>query len=161
MKLEGGIGIAAPARRVWDVVVDPVTLASCVPGVRDVRQVDERTFEGAISAQVGPMQGDFSFTSVLVRADYPDLVVEVSGVDSVTKSRLETHVDATIVEDAPDRTTLRYRADVRIKGRLAILGEMLLRATASLMIGQVSQCLRSRLETGAGDGAGSSPGASA
>ena len=36
------------------------------------------------------------------------------------------------------------------KGRLAILGEMILRATASLMIAQVTRCLRVRLEPAAG-----------
>jgi Uncharacterized conserved protein len=46
MKLSGQLAIAAPIALVWDLVVDPLTLAGCVPGIRDVRQVDERTFEG-------------------------------------------------------------------------------------------------------------------
>jgi hypothetical protein len=42
-----------------------------------------------------------------------------------------------------------YTVDVDIKGRLAILGEMVLRATAGAMIGQVSGCMRERLEAAA------------
>lgn len=148
MKLDGTIDIAAEPAAVWALLIDPVSLAGCVPGVEEVRQVDERTFEGRITAQVGPMEGQFSFTSVLARLTYPDdLQVVVEGLDSVTKSRLEADVRASLTEPAAGRTTLRYAATVKVKGRLAILGEMILRATASLMIGEATKCLRSRLET--------------
>jgi hypothetical protein len=41
-----------------------------------------------------------------------------------------------------------YRADVKIKGRLAILGDMILRATATLILQEFSR----RLHKGLGDG---------
>ncbi len=47
----------------------------------------------------------------------------------------------------PGRTRLTYRATVTTKGRLAIIGDMVLRATAGVMIGQVTRCLRDRLES--------------
>ena len=126
---------------------DPVSLAGCVPGVQDVRRVDDRTFEGAINASVGPMDADFAFTSVINRSDFPtDLEVETSGTDSLTKSRLTADVHAA-VESGPDgKTVLVYRADVKIGGRLAILGDMVLRATAGVIIGEVAKCLRNALE---------------
>ena len=147
--MSGTIEIATPPRAVWDLLLDPEALAGCVPGVQEVRQIDPTTWEGRITAQVGPMEGRFSFTSVIARADYPDrLEVVVDGVDSVTKSRLETLVNASVVSPSPDAgpTTLAYEAQVKVKGRLAILGEMILRATASLMIAEATKCLRSRLE---------------
>lgn len=147
MKIAGTLEIGAPAATVWEAVIDPTDLAACVPGVGDVRQLDERTFEGTIRASVGPIDGTFAFRSVIVRADFPaDLVVDVEGVDSVTGSRLVAHVEAFLTEPAPGRTVLVYRATVSVKGRLAIIGEMVLRATASVVIGQVTKCLRSRLE---------------
>lgn len=148
MKLDGSIEVAAPPAEVWAAIVDPVALAACVPGVRDVRAVDERTFEGRISAAVGPIEGDFSFTSVLTESIFPDrLVVAVDGTDSVTKSRLHADVHASVAEPSAGRTDLRYDAEITVKGRMAILGEMVLRATAGVIIGQVTKCLRSRLET--------------
>jgi carbon monoxide dehydrogenase subunit G len=151
MKLDGRIEIAAPARQVWDLVIDPLTLASCVPGVRDVRRVDDQTFEGSITASVGPMDGDFTFTSVITRATFPDdLAVELVGMDSRTKSRLEATVTASLADASAGGTVIAYRGDVKVKGRLAILGEMILRATATMMIGQVTACLKARLEADAG-----------
>lgn len=150
MKLTGAIEIAAPPDRIWEVLVNPVSLAACVPGVKDVRQVDPRTFEGAITAAVGPMQGDFSFGAVITRDAFPtDLDVEVAGTDSVTGSRLEARVHAAVEGGPAGPATMRYEAVITVKGRLAILGEMVLRATASVMIGQVTKCLRTRLEEAA------------
>ncbi len=147
MRLEGTIDIAAPAEAVWPVLIDPTDLAACVPGVSQVRQLDDRTFEGTVRASVGPIDGNFAFRSVIERQSYPDdLVVEVEGTDSVTKSRLVAHIEATLTATGPTTTSLAYRATVTTKGRLAIIGDMVLRATAGMMIGQVTNCLRARLE---------------
>jgi carbon monoxide dehydrogenase subunit G len=150
MKLDGKIEIAAPASEVWAFILDPDRLSSCVPGVRDVLAVDDRTFTGRITASVGPMQSDFDFRSVIVRADFPaDLGVSMTGSDAMTKSTLTA--DVAIVLESPDagHTLLRYRATVTIKGRLSILGEMILRATAGAMIGEVAKRMRAQLEAAA------------
>ena len=147
MRLEGTIDIAAPPDAVWAVLIDPRDLAACVPGVSDVRQLDERTFEGSVRASVGPIDGDFAFRSVLATMAYPsELVVDVEGSDSVTKSRVLAHIEAGLSSISDDATTLAYRATVTTKGRLAIIGDMVLRATAGVMIGQVTKCLLSLLE---------------
>ena len=147
MKLEGTIDISAAADAVWSVLIDPTDLAACVPGGGEVRQLDERTFEGTVRASVGPIDGNFSFRSVMTRMDFPDgLVVDVEGTDSMTKSRVLAHIEAAVVATAPGATTLTYRATVTTRGRLAIIGDMVLRATAGAMIGQVTRCLRDRLE---------------
>ncbi len=151
MKLEGRIEIAAPAERVWAELVDPVSLAACVPGVQQVVAVDERTFDGSVVAAVGPMEARFAFRSTIERQDFPtDLDVQVAGSDTLTKSPLVASVHAWLETPEPARTVLAYRATVTVKGRLAILGEMVLRATAGVLIGEVARCLRARTETAGG-----------
>lgn len=148
MKLDGAIDIAATAEAVWVVLLDPTDLAACVPGVDEVRQIDDRTFEGTVRAAVGPIDGQFAFQAVMSRTDgADDLVVEVEGTDSMTKSRVLAHIEATVLATGPRATTVTYRATVSTKGRLAIIGDMFLRATAGVMIGQVTRCLRDRLES--------------
>ena len=74
-------------------------------------------------------------------------MVTLDGVDSVTRSRLVATVASTISAETPAETRLDYEATVLVKGRLAILGEMILRATAGAMIAELARCLRDRLET--------------
>lgn len=147
MKLDGRIEIGAPAEVVWALIIDPVSLASCVPGVQEVAQVDDRTFTGTITASVGPMEGRFTFTSTIQRNEFPTaLEVETVGTDSITNGPLRASVTASLESPAPGRSVLVYRANVTVGGRLAILGEMVLRATAGALIGQLVTCLRARLE---------------
>jgi carbon monoxide dehydrogenase subunit G len=101
---------------------------------------------------VGPIDGQFTFESVITRAEKPDLEVEMQGVDSVTKSRLTTTMQVSL-EPVGGGTVLVYHAQVAIKGRLAILGEMVMRATAAMMVGNVTKCLKRRLEAPAASGA--------
>lgn len=147
MKLAGQTEIAAPAERVWALINDPVGLAGCVPGVQDVRRIDDRTFSGGITAAVGPMEGNFDFTAVIEQSDFPSaLVVQLTGTDSVTKSTLLATVTSTLEPRGGALTGLSYTATLNVKGRLAILGDMILRATASVMISELVKCLKSRLE---------------
>jgi uncharacterized protein len=145
MKLAGAVDIMAPPRTVWEHVLDPMNLAACVPGSRGVRKVDDRTIEGSITVAVGPMEADFSFTSLITRSDFPDLVVEMTGVDSMTKSTLSAEIAVVFDSDEEARTRMRYEAIVQTRGRLSILGDIVLRATAGAMVDKVARCLQARL----------------
>ncbi|MHB8960335.1 MAG: CoxG family protein [Candidatus Limnocylindrales bacterium] len=158
MRLRGAFRIAATPSATWELLLSPLALADCVPGARDVRQVDERRFEGTVHAAVGPMDGEFVFTATIEEAVFPDaLVVRIEGADTVTRSRLDAAVRARVAE-ADGGTELAYDASVGVHGRLAILGEMVMRATASLMIDGAVGCLRRRLEAADAAGADAVPG---
>jgi carbon monoxide dehydrogenase subunit G len=55
-----------------------------------------------------------------------------------------------LTEPAEKRTEMDYRADIAIKGRLAILGDMVLRATGALVLEEFARRLREKLETDSG-----------
>jgi carbon monoxide dehydrogenase subunit G len=75
------------------------------------------------------------------------MVVRTEGTDSVTKSTVNTDMTVDLRKLAEDKTQMEYRADVKIKGRLAILGDMVLRATATLILQEFTR----RLHKGLGD----------
>jgi carbon monoxide dehydrogenase subunit G len=52
-----------------------------------------------------------------------------------------------LAETAENQTQLDYRADIAIKGRLAILGDMVLRATGALLLEEFARRLKEKLET--------------
>ena len=146
MIFEDTITIDAPTPRVWEFLLDLDRSASCVPGVKHVTLVDERTFDGTIEAQVGPISGTFAFRARIVNSDPPrELRAEVEGTDSVTKSTLLMDMAMTLAPLGADTTALAYRAVVDVRGRLAILGDMVLRATAVLILQEFTKRLRAQL----------------
>jgi hypothetical protein len=147
MNFDGKVMVEAQRAKVWDFLLDVNRFASCVPGVEEVTQLDERTFDGSISARVGPISGSFSFRASIVDSKPPDeLTARVEGKDSVTSSTLNGLMNMSLRGNAPDRTELVYSANIEVKGRLAILGDMILRATAALILDEFIRRLKSQLE---------------
>jgi carbon monoxide dehydrogenase subunit G len=144
---EDTITIAAPAPKVWDSLLDVNVIAACMPGVEDVIQIDDRTFDGTIAASVGPISGKFAFRAHIVDSDPPrEMKGEVRGTDSVTKSTVDAVMALKLDPITAQETALAYHATVDVHGRLAILGEMILRATGALMIEEFTKRLRQQLE---------------
>jgi uncharacterized protein len=149
VNFEGSISIKAPRAEVWDLLLDIDRFAACVPGVESVTQVDERTFDGVILATVGPMSGKFSFRAQITESTPPSqMVTELIGTDSVTKSTVSSSTNMTLASVSDEQTELRYVSNVDIKGRLAILGDMVMRATATLMLEEFGNRVRRELEGG-------------
>ncbi|HZT07746.1 MAG TPA: SRPBCC domain-containing protein [Chloroflexota bacterium] len=146
MNFEDSIAIDAPVHDLWDFLLDVDRSAACVPGVDEVRLVDDQTFDGVIAARVGPIEGKFSFRAHIIDSTPPtELTAIVTGTDSVTKSQLDVQMGMNLVADSPSSTTLRYRATVDVRGRLAILGDMVLRATASLILDEFTKRLKRQM----------------
>jgi carbon monoxide dehydrogenase subunit G len=117
-----------------------------LPGIEEVRQLDDKTFTGVLAAAVGPISGKFSFRSTIVESRPPEqMVVRTEGTDSVTKSTVSADMTVDLRKVAEAKTEMDYRADVKIKGRLAILGDMILRATATLILQEFTRRLHKAL----------------
>lgn len=147
MVFSGRIDVNVPALTAWDFLNDIDRFSSCLPGLEKVTRLDDRTFDGVIGAAVGPISGKFSFRATIVESTPPKaMVVRTEGTDSVTNSTMSGDLNLTLSEPQANRTELNYHAQVAIKGRLAILGDMILRATATLLLEEFSRRLGRRLE---------------
>lgn len=151
MILDGKIDLEVAPEKAWDFLIDIDKFSTCLPGIDEVTQIDDKTFDGVISATVGPISGKFSFRSTIVESDPPaQLVVRTEGKDSVTKSTVNADMTVALRRVSEAKTEMDYRADVKIAGRLAILGDMVLRATATLILQEFTR----RLKKGLGDSPG-------
>jgi uncharacterized protein len=138
---------ATPAE-VWALLLDVDRFAACIPGVQHVTAVDDRTFDGTIQAVVGPMSGSFTFRASIVEAQPAEsLAARVLGTDSVTRSTMKADMMMSLSPVAPGKTELTYHTTVDVQGRLAILGDMVLRATATMMLREFGARLRRQLAT--------------
>jgi uncharacterized protein len=148
MIFDGKIDLDVPVDQAWDFLTDINKFSACLPGIEEVKQIDDKTFEGALAATVGPISGNFKFRATIVESRPPEqMVVQTEGTDSVTKSIVNACMTVNLHQVSDNRTQMDYKADVKIKGRLAILGDMILRATATLILQEFTR----RLHKGLGD----------
>jgi carbon monoxide dehydrogenase subunit G len=145
MILDGTIDLDVPAQKAWDFLIDINKFSSCLPGIDQVNQIDDKTFDGTISAAVGPISGKFNFRSTILESHPPEqMVVHTEGVDTVTRSTVNADMTVDLHPVSQSKSRMDYKADVKIKGRLGILGDMVLRATATLILEE----FRKRLQKG-------------
>jgi uncharacterized protein len=148
MMFEGKIDLDAPINAAWEFLNDVNKFSACLPGIEDVKQIDDKTFEGVLAAAVGPISGKFSFRSTILASQPPEqMMVRTEGTDSVTKSTVNADMTLGLRKVMETKTEMAYRADVDINGRLAILGDMVLRATATLILQEFAR----RLQKGVGE----------
>jgi len=146
MKIEGKFTMKAPIQKVWDFLLAPGTLASCIPGAEKMAPVDDKTWEGVVKQKVGPISVKLSFTQTLTEVDPPKHVkavgrgTAVGGAGTFTQ---ETIVDLT--EPAKGEVEVAYRSNVSMVGRLATFGERIMRAKVNKIGEQFIQNLQDKL----------------
>ena len=146
MKIEGKFTMKAPIQKVWDFLLAPGTLVSCIPGAEKMEAVDEKTWEGIVKQKVGPITVKLNFTQSLTELDPPTHVKAVglgSAVGGAGTFTQETIVD--IKEMAGGEVEIAYSSNVSLVGRLATFGERIMRAKVNKIGGQFIQNLQDKL----------------
>lgn len=142
MKLSHTATVAAPADRVWSVVMNIPTAARCVPGVAAVDPLGADKFKGSLLVQIGPVRlvldGDISVVSrddaarkAAFRADAKD--TRLGGTVRAT-------VDVSLKEVAKG-CEMRIDGDVQIGGRIGEFGQPVIQRKADQLLAQFAQCL--------------------
>jgi carbon monoxide dehydrogenase subunit G len=146
MIFDGKIDLDVSVQKAWDFLIDINKFSTCLPGIDQVNQIDDKTFDGIISAAVGPISGKFNFRSTIVESNPPEqMVVKTEGQDTVTKSTVNADMVVTLRSISNTTSQMDYKAEVKIKGRLGILGDMVLRATATLILQEFTRRLHKGL----------------
>ena len=71
MLIEGNFSLKAPIQEVWDFLLKPGTLASCIPGVEKLEAIDDKTYESVVKQKVGPVSVRLKFTTTLTEMEPP------------------------------------------------------------------------------------------
>ena len=145
MHFEGSVQINASRDKVWAFLIDPNQVGSCGPGVESIEVIDDTHFKATAKVGVGFISARFVVNMELVDLEPPD------------RANIKAHgqapgsaVDATAImrlSDGEDGgTKMDWDADVNISGTLASVGARLIEGTATKMIGQTFDCIRTKLE---------------
>lgn len=133
MKVEGEYEFEAPRDLVWEALMDPVVLASTLPGCDKLEMIDGQ-YQGVLNVKVGPVQGRFNGKIDLLEPNEPEsykLKVDGRGAPGFVKA------DAFVqLKESSDGTKIIYEADAKVGGKVASVGQRLLDASARAIIKQ-------------------------
>jgi carbon monoxide dehydrogenase subunit G len=148
MLIEGKFTLQAPIQEVWNFLLEPETLASCVPGAEKMEAIDAKTYESVVKQKVGPIAVRLKFTTALTELDPPRYVKAVGrGADIGKAGTFTQETIVTLTELAQDCVEISYSSNVSLVGRLATFGERIMRAKAKEVGEAFTQNLQERLNS--------------
>jgi carbon monoxide dehydrogenase subunit G len=151
MKIEGKFTMKAPIQEVWDFLLAPGTLASCIPGAEKMEPVDDKTWEGIVKQKVGPISVKLNFTQSITEMDPPKHVKAIgrgSAAGGAGTFSQETIVD--LKEVAKGEVEVAYSSNVSMVGRLATFGERIMRAKVDKIGKEFTDNLQAKLKSKVG-----------
>jgi uncharacterized protein len=143
MELKARYAFDATAGRVWELLMDPVAIAACLPGCQTFEPVGPDRYRVVLTAGVAAVKGTFEGT-VSIADKQPErayrLLVEGSGRAGFAKG--ESTITLT-----PDhgKVAVDVAGVVNVGGLVAQVGQRLIGATAKLMMDRFFACLQERM----------------
>lgn len=146
MRLSGTYRFDTPREQLWDTLMDPAVVGSCVPGARAFTPLTADKYEIELEVRVGVISGVYKCTlEVADRVEPASYRLIVQGAGARTNVTGAGMVALSAEEGA---TELSFEGDVQVTGMLARVGQRLMGNVARSQIDRFFECLRAKAATG-------------
>ena len=143
MRIEAEYSYPAAPRDVWNLLLSPESLQSCIPGVETLTETGTDSWEAALRVQVAAIKGNYKAKIAIVEKDEFDaytLNVEGAGGPGFVKGSARI----TLTADG-EGTKVSVVADGQVGGMVAGVGQRMLTGVAKMLTNQFFECLKKRL----------------
>ena len=140
MDVAGTYSFDAPIAKVWDVLLDPASLASCMPGCESMEPLGEDKYRATLSVGVGSISGRFEATIAIAdRVPPRSYKLTVEGKGSPGFVRGEALVS---LEELDGKTVVTVTGEAQVGGTVARVGQRLLGSVNKMMLDRFFTCLQ-------------------
>jgi hypothetical protein len=143
MDITGSYRFDAPPERVWSLLMDPVVIASCIPGCQELASDGEDRYHAKLSVALSAITGTYDGTIVISEkkphASYR-LTVEGQGKPGFVRgsAAISLRADGT-------GTVVDLSGTVQTGGPIARLGQRLIAGVAKMMQDRFFASLQTRV----------------
>ncbi len=144
MDLQATYDFDAPSSRVWDLMIDPVTVAACLPGCDALEPDGVDTYKAKLTLAVAAISGSYEGRVSIVDQRRPHsyrLVVDGRGKAGFIKGEAQIELAG---ENGQTRVTVTGRAQVG--GLMARVGQRLLGSVSKTMMDRFFYCLQQKVK---------------
>jgi carbon monoxide dehydrogenase subunit G len=142
VELSGEHTFDAPRERVYEFMLDPETLKSCLPGCEKLEQTGEDQYAATMKIGIGMIKGTFNGSVKISDKQEPSsyrMLVEGKG----PQGQVSGDGSVELVEQ-DGATLVKWSGDANVRGTLARIGSRVIKPAASTIVGQFFSCLESK-----------------
>lgn len=147
--------VDAPIERVWDYVLDPAKIVTCMPGASLDQVIDERTFDGSIKVKVGAVMAAYKGRIELTEVDVTNRLIRMTGEGREKGGGTATAtMTGRLTTTAGGGTAMVAEASVDLTGRIMQVGRGMIQGVSHQLFQQFVKKLSKSLQADvAADGA--------
>lgn len=146
MKFEHKVVVEATAEKVQTFLDDIQKAAKCVPGVEEVVPLEDGWYEGKVGIKFGPLGMKFGGKAKLDKDADGTWKLHGEGRDRRIGAGVNADVVAHLTETTPGTTEVLINADFNFSGRLAEMGQPLIRKKSDAMVAEFARNLQAALK---------------
>ena len=140
MKFTGTYEFEAPAQKVWEALINPVSLAGCIPGCQDMEAINEDEYKANLTVGVGPVRGRYTATiTIRDKTPFEEFRLGVEGTGAVGFVSGEATITLT---ERDGTTSVNVDSDAQVGGTVARVGQRLMDSVGKMMMDNFFGCLR-------------------
>jgi carbon monoxide dehydrogenase subunit G len=143
--------VQAPAAAVWDFLIDPYKVASCLPGAAITEKVDDSNYTGTMTIKVGPVTASYRGKMRFERLDAAAMEADLSATGQETKGKggADMRMKSRVVAKSPEETEVTVVSDVNVMGVLAQFGRGMIQDVSDQLFQKFSDGMRRQLAASA------------
>lgn len=133
MNISGELILPAPRAKVFDKIKDAPFFASCVDGVKDLKEIDATHYDAVLETKVAFMKFAFKVSVEVTKMQEPDTIeAKIEGTPLGVVGRM-TATSTTFLTEVEGGTKVAYTIEAVITGKLGSIGQPVLKAKAKEM----------------------------
>lgn len=134
MDVEKTLVVAAPAARVWELLLDPKVMGTCVPGMQSIEVISDTEYVANIHVKLAFISAKFKMRTLITEMRAPNyLCSESTGEDTSVASSLKSTTEVFVTDQGEGQTELRIKVKVDLFGRLGSFGMNAMKTKADRM----------------------------
>lgn len=140
--------VKAEPQAVWQFLIDPERVASCLPGAAITGKLDDKTWTGTMSVKVGPVSSSYKGKIVFEKLDEASMTADLAAIGQDVKGRggADMKMKSVVRKNDAGETEVTASSQVNITGILAQMGRGMIQDVSDQMFQIFSQRLRAQLE---------------
>jgi carbon monoxide dehydrogenase subunit G len=156
LQTNGQVRVDVDRITAFNFVRDPVSLAACIPGCKELIEVSPGVYSAVLMNEVAFITLSFKVRVEVLKIEAPDTIeAKISGETIGLAGRVTANAALGLSEVGPAQTDIHYTASISLAGRLGGLGEPVFRAKSAEVSRQFGANLRTAIEKIAAKAAGS------
>jgi uncharacterized protein len=147
LQTSGQVRVDVDRGTAFRFVADPVWLAQCIPGCKDLCELSPGRYSAVLTNEVAFITLSFKVTVEIVKVETPNMIeAKITGDAIGLVGRVAANAGVELSEAGPGQTDLRYTANVGLTGKLGGLGEPVFRAKSAEVAREFGANLKTAFE---------------